>query len=64
MARPKTGRPIKKDMCLSVTPQTRAELAFISAHHEESISELVANWAAKEAKAICARTGEQLPNAE
>lgn len=51
MARPKTGKK-KKGMCLTVSEQTRAELAFISAHHGESISALVSEWAAKEAKSI------------
>lgn len=63
MARPKSGRPVKKDMCLTVSQQTRTELAFVSAHYGKSISALVSEWAAKEAKAICERTGEEFPNA-
>ena len=64
MARPKTGKPQKQKLTLTVSAQARAELAFISAHHGESISELVSDWAAKEAKAICKRTGEEPPRAE
>ncbi len=63
MARPKTGKK-KQNLMLTVTPQTRAELAFLSAHHGESISALISTWAAKEVKAICKRTGAELPRAE
>lgn len=61
MARPKTGKPAKKGMCLTVSQQTRDELAFISAYYGESISSLVSQWAAKEAEAIRMRTKEELP---
>lgn len=60
MARPKTGKK-KQNMMLTVTPQTRAELAFISEHHGESISALVSEWAAKEAKTIEKQTGKVIP---
>ena len=62
MARPKTGKPAKKGMCLTVSEQTRAELTFISEHHGESISALVSAWAAKEAKAIEKQTGKAAPS--
>lgn len=64
MARPKTGKPAKKGMCLTVSEQTRLELRFISSHYGESISALISEWAEKEVKAICKRTGEELPRAE
>lgn len=64
MARPKIGKPAKKAMCLTVSEQTRLELAFVSAHYGESISALVSTWAEKEVKAICKRTGEELPRIE
>ena len=41
MARPKTGKPQKKKLTLTVSEQTRIELAFLSEHHGESISTLV-----------------------
>lgn len=63
MARPKTGKPTKKGMCLTVSEQTRLELAFISEHYGESISALVSEWAEKEAKAIGKKTGAELPQA-
>lgn len=61
MGRPTTGKARKKGMCLTVSEQTRLELAFISDHHEESISALVSAWAKKEVQAICKRTGEKPP---
>ena len=64
MARPKTGKPKKKGMCLTVSEQTRLELAFVSEHYGESISTLVSEWAAKEAKAISKRTGADIPQAD
>jgi len=64
MARPKTGKPTKKGMCLTVSEQTRLELSFISAHYGESISSLVSAWAEKEVKAICKQTGKEIPRVE
>lgn len=61
MARPKTGKPVKKKLTLTVDEQTRTELAFISEHHGESISALVSEWAAKEAKTIEKQTGKVIP---
>ena len=52
MARPKTGKPAKKGMCLTVSEETRAELTFISEYHNKSISALVSEYAHKEAKEI------------
>ena len=61
MDRPKTGKPKKKGMCLTVSEQTRLELAFVSEHHGESISALVSEWASKEARAIEKQTGKTVP---
>lgn len=61
MTRPKTGRPPKKNLTLTVNEKTRAELAFISEHYAESISSLISEYAAKEAKAIAERTGKEIP---
>ena len=63
MARPKTGKK-KQNLMLTVTPQIRLELSFISKHHGESISALISEWATKEVKAICKRTGEEFPRVE
>lgn len=61
MARPKTGKATKKVMSLTVSEQTRAELAFISEHYCESISALVSEWAAEESKKIEKQTGKIIP---
>lgn len=61
MARPKTGKAVKKKLTLTVDEQTRVELAFVSEHYSESISALVSEWAAKEAKAIEKKTGRVVP---
>ncbi|MBQ8248118.1 MAG: hypothetical protein IJZ42_13400 [Lachnospiraceae bacterium] len=61
MARPKTGRT-KKNLMLTVDEQTRAELAFISQHRQESISSMVSTWAHKEAKRVAKEAGVLLPD--
>ena len=60
-ARPKTGKPVKKKLTLTVDEQTRVELAFLSEHYQESISSLVSTWAAKETKAVVKQTGKVAP---
>lgn len=62
MARPKTGKTPKKNMCLTVSEQTRLKLAVISEHYSESISALVSEWAAQEVKAINKCTGSDVLN--
>lgn len=52
MARPKTGKPPKRNLNLTVDEQTKAQLDLISQHRQMSISALVAMWADCEAKAI------------
>ena len=64
MARPKSTAPIKGRLNLTVTEQTRQELAFIAAHNRQSVSELVAEWASKEAAKIAKKTGKSLPDSE
>lgn len=64
MARPKTGKPAKKGMCLTVSEQTRLELAFISEHYGKSISALISIWAEKEARDVCRHTGKEVPRVE
>lgn len=56
MARPKTGKPPKKGLTLTVTEETREDLDFLSMYHNESISALVAEWSAKTAKSLAAQT--------
>jgi len=50
MARPKTGKPPKRSLNLTVDEKTREILAAISAQRGLSISALVEEWAAKEAQ--------------
>ena len=62
MARPKTGKPKRQNLTLSVDAQTRANLDFISRIRQESISEMLIQWAAKEAKRLAKETGNEIPN--
>lgn len=55
MARPKKQTK-KQNLMLTVSPQVRAKLTFISEHYDESISALVSAWAEEEFKSICERT--------
>lgn len=64
MARPKTGKPKKKNMVLTVDAQTRLNLDFISKNRQESISSMVSNWADEEARAISQKTGLEIPQAD
>ena len=62
MARPKLNKAKKKALNLTVSDQTKLELQYISQHHNESISVLIADWASKEARRIAKATGTQLPD--
>lgn len=62
MARPKSNTPNKGKINLAVSAQTRAELSFISEYEGQSISTLVAAWAAKEARRIAKQTGKTAPD--
>ena len=64
MARPKTGRPAKKNLTLTVDAQTRTNLDFISRIRQESISEMLAQWAEKEARRLAKETGQEIPDAD
>ena len=48
MARPKTGKPRKRNLVLTVDTQTRADLDFISKYRQKSISEMLVVWASME----------------
>ena len=50
MARPKTGKPPKRSLNLTVDEKTRVLLISISEQRGMSISALVEEWAAKEAQ--------------
>lgn len=63
MARPKLNTPKKQKLTLTVSAQTRAELAFLSQQAGESISELVAAWAAQEARKVAKRNNVNVPEA-
>ena len=64
MARPKTGKPKRQNLTLTVDAQTRTNLDFISRIRQESISAMLTQWAAKEAKRLAKETGQEIPNAE
>lgn len=64
MARPKSGRPPKRSLNLTVSEQGRLNLQYVSSHCAKSISELVEEWAAKEARHISKETGRDVPNAD
>jgi hypothetical protein len=64
MPRPKGTAPVKKQLSLSVTDQTRLELAYIAAHRQKSASALVAEWASAEARKIAKKEGQPLPVAD
>ena len=50
MARPKTGKPPKRSLNLTVDEKTREILVSLSEQRGMSISALVEEWAAKEAQ--------------
>lgn len=50
MARPKTGKPLKKTLNLTVNEETKIILANLSQQRAMSISAMVEEWAAKEAQ--------------
>ena len=50
MARPKTGKPPKRSLNLTVDEETRKLLETLSEQRNKSISALVEEWAAKEAQ--------------
>lgn len=64
MARPKSNAPKKLHLNLTVTAQTRAELDYLAAQNQQSVSELVAEWASREARKAAKKTGIALPDPE
>lgn len=44
MARPKSGKPPKQRLNITVDENTRANLNTISSHETKSISQLVSEW--------------------
>lgn len=63
MPRPKTGKPPKKSLNLTVSEATREDLDFLSSYYGESISALVCVWAAREAAALRGGAEKELPSA-
>lgn len=65
MARPKGTAPVKGKINLTVSDQTKAELHYIAQISGKSVSELVAEWAAKAAKkAAKAHPDQPYPDAD
>lgn len=62
--RPSTGLPHKQRLNLTVTEQTRLELEYISNSTSKSISQLVAEFASREAKKVAKANGCELPSVE
>ncbi len=56
MSRPKSTAPKKQNLTLTVSAETRQELAFISEATGISISEMVEEYAHKEAKRLSKTT--------
>lgn len=52
MARPKTGKPPKKNLTLTVDEETREQLELLSQHRQQSISAIVTEYAAEEVKKL------------
>ena len=59
MARPKTGKPPKKNLTLTVDKRTREQLDVLSQQRQQSISTMVADWAESEVKKLGCITNEQ-----
>lgn len=62
MARPKGTHPPKDKIHLTVSRQTRAYLDYLSAETGQSISELMAVWAEKEARKHSKKSGRETPD--
>ena len=52
MARPKTGLPTRQKMCLTVTSEARENLERLSQERQQSISEIVSQYALQEDKKL------------
>ena len=64
MARPKSTAPTKVRLNITVTEQTKAELSYLAAANHQSISELVAGWAARDARRLSRQTGVPVPDVQ
>ena len=62
MARPKSTAPTKVRLNITVTEQTKAELSYLAAANHQSISELVAEFASREARKTAKRTRTAVPD--
>lgn len=59
MARPKTGKPPKKNLTLTVDERTREQLDLLSQHRQQSISAMVADWVEREVQKLNLTVNEQ-----
>ena len=59
MARPKTGKPPKKNLTLTVDELTREQLDLLSQYRQQSISAMVADWVDREMKRLNLVVNEQ-----
>ena len=59
MARPKTGLPTKQKMCLTVSSEVRDCLERISQARQQSISEIVSQYALQEDKKLNRKQGKK-----
>ena len=59
MARPKTGKPPKKNLTLTVDARTREQLDLLSQHRQQSISAMVADWVEREVQKLNLTVNEQ-----
>lgn len=58
MARPKTGKPPKKNLTLTVDEKTREQLELLSQHRQQSISSMVADWVSCEVQQLNLTTND------
>lgn len=64
MARPKSTGPIKQKLHVTISAQSRMNLEFVAKQTGQSISVVIEELAAKEAKRLSRATGAEIPNAE
>lgn len=64
MPRPKSTAPKKQNLTLTVSAETRQELAFISEITGVSISEMVEEYAHKEAKRLSKVAKKDVPSVD
>lgn len=64
MARPKSTGPIKQKLHVTVSAQSRMNLEFVAKQTGQSISVVIEELAAKEAKRLSRAIGAEIPNAD